>query len=76
MIKPGRYRHYKGQHYTVLGLARHSETEAPFIVYRQDYGDRALWIRPQEMFTENVLVNGESVPRFTYVGEADEQPLR
>lgn len=75
MIRPGRYRHYKGQHYLVLGLARHSETEEEFIAYRQDYGDRSLWIRPAAMFLENVVVNGESVPRFSFVGEVDEQPL-
>lgn len=75
MIQPGRYRHYKGQHYVVLGVACHSETEEAFVVYRQDYGDRALWIRPKAMFLEHVAVNGESIPRFTFVGDADEQSL-
>jgi hypothetical protein len=71
MLTPGRYRHYKGQDYVVLGVARHSETEEELIVYRQDYGDRSLWVRPKGMFLEQVVVNGESVPRFRYVGEAD-----
>ena len=71
MLTPGRYRHYKGQDYVVLGVARHSETEEELVVYRQDYGDRSLWVRPKGMFLEQVVLNGESVPRFRYVGEAD-----
>jgi hypothetical protein len=71
MLTPGRYRHYKGQDYVVLGVARHSETEEELVVYRQDYGDRSLWVRPKGMFLEQVVVNGESVPRFRYVGEAN-----
>jgi hypothetical protein len=66
--QPGRYRHYKGREYVVLGVARHSETEEPLVVYRQDYGDRELWVRPLAMFIENVEVAGELVPRFRYVG--------
>lgn len=56
MIKPGRYRHYKGQDYEVVGVARHSETEEEFVVYRQLYGEGSLWIRPMEMFLESVPV--------------------
>ena len=67
-IPTGRYRHYKGREYIVLGVARHSETEEPLVVYRQDYGDRGLWVRPAEMFTETVHVGEASVPRFRYVG--------
>jgi len=52
MIKPGRYRHYKGKDYDVLGVARHSETEEEYVVYRQLYGEGGLWIRPKEMFLE------------------------
>ena len=62
--EPGRYRHYKGQEYSVLGVARHSETEGEFVVYRQVYGARELWVRPRQMFLETVTVDGRSVPRF------------
>lgn len=64
--KPGRYRHYKGQDYEVLGVARHSETEEALVVYRCLYGDFSLWVRPLAMFNETVEVAGEEVPRFTY----------
>ena len=47
-IHPGRYRHYKGQEYTVIGVARHSESEEEFVVYRQEYGDHGLWVRPTD----------------------------
>jgi hypothetical protein len=61
---PGRYRHYKGRLYQVIGSARHSETLAPLVVYRPLYGEGALWVRPHAMFFEAVQVNGHSVPRF------------
>lgn len=64
----GKYRHYKGKQYSVLGLARHSETEEELVVYRQDYGDRSLWVRPKQMFLETVQVDGRPVPRFQFVG--------
>jgi len=63
-ILPGRYRHYKGNEYTVLGVARHSETLEGVVVYRQEYGDRGLWVRPASMFAETVNLAGTSVPRF------------
>jgi len=62
--EPGRYRHYKGQEYSVLGVARHSETEGELVVYRQEYGNRELWVRPRQMFLETVTVDGRNVPRF------------
>jgi hypothetical protein len=68
MLKPGRYRHYKGQDYEVIGCAKHSETEEEFVVYRALYGEKGLWIRPVAMFEESVLVEGKQVPRFQYVG--------
>lgn len=68
MIPPGRYRHYKGQDYEVLGCATHSETEEEFVVYRALYGERGLWVRPEAMFTEEVTVDGRHVPRFRYMG--------
>lgn len=67
----GRYRHYKGNEYTVLGLARHSETEEELVVYRQEYGPRALWVRPKAMFCETVEVDGWQVPRFEFLGAND-----
>jgi hypothetical protein len=62
---PGLYRHYKGNLYTVLGIARHSETGEELVVYRPEYGERQLWVRPRAMFLETVVVNGQAVPRFT-----------
>jgi hypothetical protein len=70
MIKPGRYRHYKGQDYEVIGCARHSETEEELVVYRALYGDRGLWVRPIAMFMEQLSIDGKSVPRFLFL-EAD-----
>ncbi len=67
-MQPGRYRHYKGKDYIVLGVARNSETEEEFVVYRQDYGDRGLWVRPKGMFEENVRVGDQEVPRFLFIG--------
>lgn len=67
-IAAGRYRHYKGREYTVLGVARHSETEEELVVYRQEYGDRGLWVRPARMFVETVDVGGRQVPRFEFLG--------
>jgi hypothetical protein len=67
-ISPGRYRHYKGNEYTVVGTARHSETLEVMVVYRQEYGDHGLWVRPKQMFLEVVEVDGQAVPRFQYLG--------
>lgn len=67
-LKPGRYRHYKGKDYEVIGVARHSETEEELVVYRPLYGDQGLWVRPLSMFRETVDVAGETVPRFSYLG--------
>lgn len=66
-VEPGRYRHYKGNDYLVLGVARHSETEEEFVVYRQEYGDGGLWCRPRQMFEETVDVAGQSIPRFQFL---------
>ncbi len=65
--RPGRYRHYKGHEYRVLGLARHSETLAPVVVYQALYGERGLWVRPAAMFTESVVIDGRETPRFALV---------
>ena len=64
MIESGRYRHYKGKDYEVIGVARHSETEELFVVYRALYGERGLWVRPAAMFLDAVVVDGLSRPRF------------
>ena len=69
MIQPGRYRHYKGNEYEVIGEARHSETQEPFVVYRALYGERGLWIRPRAMFLETILVDGHPLPRFQRLAE-------
>lgn len=68
-IRPGRYRHYKGRDYTVLGVARHSETLEEVVVYRQEYGDRSLWVRPSAMFLETVDAADGHVRRFEPVGD-------
>lgn len=75
-ISIGRYRHYKGNEYIVLGVARHSETNEELVVYRPDYGSKGLWVRPLAMFLESVRVNEEMVPRFTFLGPAHDQPVR
>ncbi len=69
MMKPGRYRHYKGNDYEVLGVARHSETEEAYVVYRQLYGEGGLWVRPMGMFLESVTIGGATVPRFRRLEE-------
>ncbi|PAU87292.1 hypothetical protein CK507_11320 [Pseudomonas sp. WN033] len=68
-MKPGRYRHYKGKDYQVIGVARHSETEEELVVYRTLYGDYSLWARPLAMFSEQVEVDGMLHPRFTFISE-------
>lgn len=72
-IQPGRYRHFKGNEYTVVGMARHSETLEEMIVYRQEYGDHGLWVRPKQMFSETVKFEGRDVPRFQPLGSSSEQ---
>ena len=67
-IQPGRYRHFKGREYEVIGLAKHSETLEELVVYRAFYGERGLWVRPAAMWQEPVEWEGETVPRFAYLG--------
>ena len=64
---PGRYRHYKGNEYRVVGVARHTETEESLVVYQALYGERGLWVRPHTMFCESVTVNGKTQPRFALI---------
>lgn len=68
-LKPGRYRHFKGNEYELLGVAKHSETLEPMVVYRALYGEHGLWVRPAAMWTESVERDGYSGPRFTYIGD-------
>mgnify|MGYP002523608791 FL=1 len=68
-IKPGRYRHFKGREYEVLGIARHSETEEELVVYRALYGEFGLWVRPVSMWNETVERDGKTFRRFTYIGQ-------
>ncbi|HEX5272116.1 MAG TPA: DUF1653 domain-containing protein [Gemmataceae bacterium] len=69
-VPPGRYRHFKGGLYEVIGVARHSETEEEFVVYRALYGEGGLWVRPRAMFLDAVSAAGAVVPRFEYLGPA------
>lgn len=68
-IKLGKYRHYKGKYYEVIGVARHSETLEDFVVYRALYGDGELWVRPLKIFTEEVEIDGKKISRFRYINE-------
>ena len=63
----GRYRHYKGGEYMVMGIAQHSETGEALVVYRPEYGDRGLWVRPLSMFQESIETPGGVVPRFALI---------
>ena len=71
MLEQGIYQHFKGAHYEVLELARHSETEEWLVIYRPLYGERGIWARPLSMFTESVERDGEVKPRFRYVAESE-----
>jgi hypothetical protein len=66
-LPAGRYRHYKGNEYRVLGLARHSETQEELVVYQALYGEGGWWVRPRVMFQETVTVGGVPTPRFAFV---------
>ena len=68
-IKLGKYRHFKGMEYEVIGVAKHSETLEPMVVYRALYGEGGLWVRPAEMWNETVTRDGKTRPRFTYIGD-------
>ena len=68
-LRPGRYRHFKGNEYRVLYTATHSETLEPMVVYQALYGQRSIWVRPAAMWNETVTREGKTLPRFTYIGE-------
>lgn len=65
--RPGRYRHYKGREYRVIGIARHSETLEALVVYQPLYGEGRLWVRPAAMFCETVEAAGQRMPRFAFI---------
>lgn len=67
-VKPGRYRHFKGGEYEVIGIARHSETDETLVVYRPLYEDSGLWVRPLSMFAERVTRGERTTQRFEYLG--------
>ncbi len=66
-IKIGKYRHFKGNEYEVIGIAKHSETLAEMVVYRALYGDGGIWVRPVEMWNETVERDGKVFKRFEYI---------
>ncbi len=68
-IKLGKYRHFKGNEYEVLGVAQHSETLEPMVVYKALYGDGGLWVRPADMWNEEITRYGKTFKRFQYIGE-------
>lgn len=68
-IQPGRWRHFKGKEYQVLGMARHSETLEQLVVYRALYGEGGLWVRPAAMWLETVDRDGYRGPRFVRIGD-------
>ncbi len=68
-VRPGKYRHFKGNEYRVLYTARHSETLEPMVVYQALYGERGVWVRPAAMWSEQVDRDGYSGKRFEYIGE-------
>lgn len=74
VLQPGFYQHYKGRYYQVLYLAQHSETAEWLVIYKALYGNSGIWARPAAMFCENVLIAGEPVPRFQYIGQQNPLP--
>ena len=71
MIKLGIYQHYKGNQYEVIGIARHSETLEPMVIYRAMYGEREYWVRPLPMFIDMVVIEEIERPRFLYLGKSE-----
>ena len=69
LVVGGKYRHYKGNEYTVLAVAKHSETLEEMVVYRAEYGEKGVWVRPKNMFLETVEIGGRTVERFAYIGK-------
>ncbi|MDN3391874.1 DUF1653 domain-containing protein [Pseudoalteromonas sp. APC 3691] len=70
-LKPGIYQHYKGPQYKVIHVATHSETEEQLVIYQALYGEFGIWARPLSMFNETIEKDGNTIPRFAYIGEID-----
>ena len=68
-IRVGKYRHFKGNEYEVLGIAKHSETLEEMVVYRALYGEKEIWVRPISMWNETLTRDGKTFQRFTYIGK-------
>ena len=68
-LKPGKYRHFKGGEYELIGMAKHSETLEPMVVYRALYGTGGIWVRPASMWSEHIQKEGYTGPRFQYIGD-------
>jgi hypothetical protein len=72
IIQTGKYQHYKGKLYEVIGIVKHSETMEELVLYKAlyetEFGKDSLWVRPKSMFFEKIIINGEHVERFKFVG--------
>lgn len=68
-IKLGRYRHFKGNEYRVIGIAKHSESLEEMVIYQALYGEQGLWVRPASMWDETITRDGKAFKRFEYIGE-------
>lgn len=68
-LQPGRYRHFKGKEYELIGIGTHSETMEPMVIYRALYGEQGLWVRPLSMWSEVIRRDGYEGPRFIYIGD-------
>jgi hypothetical protein len=69
-VKLGKYRHYNGNEYGIIGVAKHSETQEELVVYKTLHGEHQLWVRPLGMFEENVVVDRVKKPRFEFIGKS------
>lgn len=69
MIKPGKYLHFKGKEYEVIGAAKHSETLEELVIYKALYGEGQIWARPVSIFLDEVKFEGKKIPRFKYIGK-------
>ena len=73
MLKLGKYRHYRGKEYEVIGVAKHRETLEELVIYRALYDSFYLWARPMKIFLEEVVVDGKKVPRFRFLGDSPDK---